>query len=212
MIPRTVRALQTLTLSGGCALLVKVRCLQLYLVGHGDDGASEGRYGIPLRNIFRKYFKYEVAYAAREEVVGLQWDDAFYTGIYKICLTHNDIAIGSFQVVYYDLNDQEIFGNKHMHDGAGNDFPHPVEIQLFAGESIVKVTGHTSLIENIKVVRLLTFSTNHGREFGPFPPENKRVIEGTPFNLPIEGGRKVVGFKGVTDKFLNAIGVHSTTE
>ncbi|GMN61373.1 hypothetical protein TIFTF001_030471 [Ficus carica] len=49
MIPRTVRALQTLVLSGGCVLLVKARCLQLYLVGHGDDAASEGRCGIPLR-------------------------------------------------------------------------------------------------------------------------------------------------------------------
>ncbi|GMN57181.1 hypothetical protein TIFTF001_026272 [Ficus carica] len=53
MIPRTVRALQTLTLSGGCALLVKVRCLQLYLVDYGDDAASEGRCGIPLRKFFQ---------------------------------------------------------------------------------------------------------------------------------------------------------------
>ena len=38
----------------------KNRCLQLYLVGHGDDAASEGRCGIPLRKIFRNQFKYDV--------------------------------------------------------------------------------------------------------------------------------------------------------
>lgn len=81
-----------------------------------------------------------------------------------------------------------------------------IQIPLRRGESIVKVTGFTSPIANGEVVRSLKFFTNHNGEFGPFGDEKE---EGTPFKLPIEGGRKVVGFKGVTDGILNAIGVHS---
>lgn len=62
----------------------------------------------------------------KTEVVGREWDDAFYTGIQKINLTHSDYAIGSFQVLY-DLNGQEINGNNH---NAGNGFPQRVEVSF----------------------------------------------------------------------------------
>lgn len=84
-----------------------------------------------------------------------------------------------------------------------------IQIQLNSGEAIVKVTGCTGRIANIEVVRSLKFITSHKRELGPYPPNKTVPIECTPFNLPIEDGRKVVGFKGVTDGVLNAIGVHS---
>lgn len=80
-----------------------------------------------------------------------------------------------------------------------------IQIQMLPDESIVKVTGYTSPIANREAVRSLKFTTSMGRVLGPYPP----IIKEENFNLPIEGGREVVGFKGVTDGILSAIGVHS---
>ncbi|GMN69647.1 hypothetical protein TIFTF001_038693 [Ficus carica] len=83
IIPGTVRALQTLALSGGCALLV--RCLQLYLVGHGDDAASEERCGIPLRKIFRKYFNNKLTGEKPSEITEL-------VGLISLNLSRNNLS------------------------------------------------------------------------------------------------------------------------
>ncbi|GMN47184.1 hypothetical protein TIFTF001_016360 [Ficus carica] len=58
-IPRIVRDLANLNFLWN-ARIWYVRCLQLYLVDHGDDEASEGRCGISLRRFSANSLNYEL--------------------------------------------------------------------------------------------------------------------------------------------------------
>lgn len=51
------------------------------------------------------------------------------------------------------------------------------------------------------MIRSLTFNSNK-RKFGPFGVE-----VGTPFSMPMEGGQ-IVGFKGTSGWYLDAIGFY----
>ena len=72
------------------------------------------------------------------------------------------------------------------------------QIELRPGEHIVNVSGYT----DTQGVRSLTFTTSQQRIFGPYG-----IIQGTPFNLPIEQG-SIVGFRGSTGDILQAISIH----
>lgn len=73
-------------------------------------------------------------------------------------------------------------------------------------EYLVYISGHCSPVVygGSPVIRSLTFKTNK-RTFGPFG-----LDEGTPFSFRIENGQVVVGFKGRSGWFLDAIGLHIT--
>lgn len=68
---------------------------------------------------------------------------------------------------------------------------------------MISISGYISPVVHggSPVIRSLTFKSNR-RTFGPYGVE-----EGTPFSLPIEGG-KIVGFKGRSGWYLDSIGCY----
>uniref|UniRef100_M0ZRB6 Jacalin-domain protein n=1 Tax=Solanum tuberosum TaxID=4113 RepID=M0ZRB6_SOLTU len=73
----------------------------------------------------------------------------------------------------------------------------------FPEEYLTSVSGYYSPVVygGSPVIRSLTFSSNK-RKFGPFGVEG-----GTPFSMPMEGGQ-IVGFKGRSGWYLDAIGFY----
>ncbi|KAG6511898.1 hypothetical protein ZIOFF_029977 [Zingiber officinale] len=81
------------------------------------------------------------------------------------------------------------------------------EIPLGQGEYINSISG--SVINNYNgqtCITQLGFKTNRGNEYGPFG--NNKGSVGTGFNIPFVDGR-IVGFFGVSGKYINAIGVYA---
>lgn len=79
-----------------------------------------------------------------------------------------------------------------------------LQIKLqYPDEYIVNVSGYYCPVVHggTPFIRSLTFQTNK-RTFGPFGIE-----VGTPFSFPVERGL-IVGFKGRSDWYLDAIGFH----
>lgn len=129
---------------------------------------------------------------------GSAWDDGSYSGIREITIVHGR-CIDSIKVVY-DKNGKPTMGEKR--GGVGGTRNSEIKLQ-FPDEYLISVSGYISPVVygGSPVIRSLTFKSNR-RTFGPYGVE-----EGTPFSLPIEGGQ-IVGFKGRSDWYLDAIGCH----
>ncbi|GFP85673.1 jacalin-related lectin 19 [Phtheirospermum japonicum] len=129
---------------------------------------------------------------------GTNWDDGFYNGIREITLKY-DRCIDLICVVY-DKNGKPVSGLKH--GGGGGTKTAEIKLQ-FPEEFLIAVTGHYYPVVRggSPVIRSLMFKSNR-RTFGPYGVE-----EGTPFFFPMEGGQ-IVGFKGKSGWYLDAIGFH----
>lgn len=129
---------------------------------------------------------------------GSAWDDGSYSGVREIILVHAR-CIDSIQIVY-DKNGKPFAAEKH--GGVGGSKTTKINLQ-YPEEFLTSVSGYISQVVHggTPVIRSLTFKSNR-RTFGPYGIE-----EGTPFSVPIEGGQ-IVGFKGRSDWYLDAIGFH----
>ncbi|KAG8371630.1 hypothetical protein BUALT_Bualt13G0108300 [Buddleja alternifolia] len=132
---------------------------------------------------------------------GDNFDDGIYDGVREITLTSGD-CIDSIQVVY-EKNCKPVEAPKH--GAGGGQKTHKIKLQ-FPEEYLKEVSGQYSPLNGHSgnpYVRSLKFTSNM-RTFGPFGVE-----QGTPFSLPMQGG-KIVGFKGKSGLYLDAIGFHIT--
>ncbi|KAJ8553294.1 hypothetical protein K7X08_023972 [Anisodus acutangulus] len=129
---------------------------------------------------------------------GSQWDDGSFTGVREITLVYS-LCIDSITVVY-DQNGKPYRAEKH--GGVGGSKTAQIKLQ-FPEEYLTSVSGYYSPVVygGTPVIRSLTFSSNK-RKFGPFGVEG-----GTPFSMPMEGGQ-IVGFKGRSGWYLDAIGFY----
>ncbi|KAK2654371.1 hypothetical protein Ddye_014227 [Dipteronia dyeriana] len=129
---------------------------------------------------------------------GTSWDDGTYNGVREITLVY-DRCIDSISVVY-DKNGKPVTPEKH--GGVGGNRTAEIKLQ-YPEEFLISVSGHYCPVVHggSPVVRSLTFKSNK-RTFGPFGVE-----EGTPFTFSMDGGL-VVGFKGRSGWYLDAIGFH----
>ncbi|KAL5697665.1 hypothetical protein ACHQM5_028786 [Ranunculus cassubicifolius] len=127
---------------------------------------------------------------------GSNWDDGTYTGVRSITLVY-DRCIDSIRVEY-DKNGKTVLAEKH--GGTGGTQTTTIQLQ-YPEEFLTTVSGYYSPVVHggSAVIRSLVFKSNK-RSFGPFG-----VQEGTPFNFPMDGGL-IVGFKGRSDWYLDAIG------
>jgi hypothetical protein len=76
-----------------------------------------------------------------------------------------------------------------------------VQICLDSDEYLTAVKGYLGYLDNILIVKSLTFESNR-QTFGPYGKE-----EGELFNLPAAGGR-IVDFHGRSQDYLNALGTY----
>lgn len=162
---------------------------------------------------------------------GSAWDDGSYDGIREISLVYGR-CIDSIKVVY-DKNGRPFTAEKHGGNGGDktgevtkpyfsshllvflvpaftfylvhstfiNQKPKfQVKLQ-FPEEYITSIRGYYGPQRGSLVIRSLTFTSNQ-RTYGPFGLE-----EGTPFSLPMEGG-KIVGFKGRNGWYVDSIGCY----
>ncbi|KAI5651205.1 hypothetical protein M9H77_37210 [Catharanthus roseus] len=130
---------------------------------------------------------------------GSAWDDGgSYNGVREITIVHAR-CIDSIKVVY-DKNGKPFVAEKH--GGVGGSKTSQIKLQ-FPEEYLISISGYISPVVHggSPVIRSLTFKSNR-RTFGPYGVE-----EGTPFSLPIEGG-KIVGFKGRSGWYLDSIGCY----
>ncbi|KAL5755811.1 hypothetical protein ACOSQ2_020557 [Xanthoceras sorbifolium] len=129
---------------------------------------------------------------------GTIWDDGTYHGVRQITIVY-DRCIDSMSVVY-DKNGKPVTSDKH--GGVGGNRTAEIKLQ-FPEEFLVSVSGYYSPVVygGSPVVRSLTFKSNK-RTFGPYGVE-----EGIPFTFSMDGGL-VVGFKGRSGWYLDAIGFH----
>nr|GMD30462.1 Glycosyl transferase, family 14 [Ipomoea batatas] len=127
---------------------------------------------------------------------GSSWDDGSHDGIREISLVYGR-CIDSIRAVY-DRNGRPFSAEKH--GGNGGDKTGEVKLQ-FPEEYLTSISGYYGPQRGSLVVRSLTFKSNQ-RTFGPFGLE-----EGTPFSLPMEGG-KIVGFKGRGGWYVDSIGCY----
>ncbi|KAG8388372.1 hypothetical protein BUALT_Bualt02G0119100 [Buddleja alternifolia] len=133
---------------------------------------------------------------------GNTWDDGTYDGVREITLIYGS-CISTIQVIY-DKNCKPVSGEKHGTNQGQLHGTKTAQIKLrFPEEFLTTVTGHYALDRGLgtPVIRSLTFKTNQ-KTFGPYGVE-----EGTPFSFSMEGG-KVVGFKGRSGWYMDAIGFH----
>ncbi|PKI62310.1 hypothetical protein CRG98_017311 [Punica granatum] len=129
---------------------------------------------------------------------GTSWDDGIHHRVREITLAYGH-CIDSIRVVY-DLNGKPVQGARHGGSGGNN----TAEVKLqYPDEFLVYISGHYCPMVHggSPIIRSLTLKSNK-RTFGPYGFE-----EGTPFTFPIEGGR-IVGFKGRSGWYLDAIGFH----
>jgi len=127
---------------------------------------------------------------------GQQWDDEIYTTIREITI-YSGWVIDSIQVVY-DLEGRPVSGQKH---GGDKGYINPVVKLDFPDEYLVSFSGHCGQVDNMVVIRSLTFQTNK-RSFGPFGME-----EGEKFEFaPTDG--KIIGFHGSSHDYLTSIGAY----
>ncbi|KAL5757636.1 hypothetical protein ACOSP7_020247 [Xanthoceras sorbifolium] len=129
---------------------------------------------------------------------GTIWDDGTYHGVRQITIVY-DRCIDSMSVVY-DKNRKPVTSDKH--GGVGGNRTAEIKLQ-FPEEFLVSVSGYYCPVVygGSPVVRSLTFKSNK-RTFGPYGVE-----EGIPFTFSMDGGL-VVGFKGRSGWYLDAIGFH----
>ncbi|XAR49965.1 hypothetical protein NMG60_11004157 [Bertholletia excelsa] len=129
---------------------------------------------------------------------GTYWDDGSFSGVREITLVY-DRCIDSIRVVY-DKNGKPFAAEKH--GGVGGS--HEAEIKLqYPEEFLTSVSGHYCPVVygGGPVVRSLTLKSNR-RTYGPYGAE-----EGIPFSFSTDGC-KIVGFKGRSGWYLDAVGFH----
>ncbi|CAK7356810.1 unnamed protein product [Dovyalis caffra] len=130
---------------------------------------------------------------------GDSWDDGIYHGVREIKLFY-DLCIDSIQVVY-DKNGKPVTAEKHGGLGPlGGSRTAEIKLQ-YPEEYLTSMNGHYCRVVygGSPVIRSLTFISNK-RTFGPFGVE-----DGTPFTLTMDGA-SIVGFKGRSGWYLDAIG------
>ncbi|KAB5532450.1 hypothetical protein DKX38_019120 [Salix brachista] len=127
---------------------------------------------------------------------GSSWDDGIYHGVREITIVY-DQCIDSINFVY-NKNGKPITAENH--GGVGGSRTAEIKLQ-YPEEYLTSVNGHYCPIVygGSPVIRSLAFSSNK-RTFGPFGVE-----EGTPFTLSMDGA-SIVGFKGRSGWYLDAIG------
>ncbi|KAK4756485.1 hypothetical protein SAY87_006612 [Trapa incisa] len=155
---------------------------------------------------------------------GTSWDDGKHNGVREIQLIYGH-CIDSILVVY-DKNNTPVKGEKHGGSGGSNYtevffmnircFFSPFSLYLstlggsafqvklqYPDEYLVSVSGNycTMVKGGTPVIRSLTFKTNK-KTYGPFGMEL-----GTPFCFQLEG-HHIVGFKGRSGWYLDAISFH----
>lgn len=129
---------------------------------------------------------------------GYLWDDGVYSTVRQIVIA-TGAGIDSIQFEY-DKNGRSIWSDKHGGTGGIKTdkikLDHPIEF-------LISISGHSGPLRegDPVVVRSLSFESNR-QKYGPFGTE-----QGTPFSLPISGG-KLVGFHGRSSWYLDAIGVY----
>ncbi|KAI4386978.1 hypothetical protein MLD38_004848 [Melastoma candidum] len=128
---------------------------------------------------------------------GKSWDDGFFDGLRAITVQFRH-CIFSIQVTY-DRDGASVKGGKHGDKGGVSSAVIDLD---YPREYIECVSGHVSHVENNwLVVRSLTFVTNK-RTFGPYGQ-----TAGLSFTFPLVGLR-IVGFKGRSEGYLDAVGFH----
>ncbi|KAJ0074739.1 hypothetical protein Patl1_33371 [Pistacia atlantica] len=129
---------------------------------------------------------------------GSSWDDGTFNGVREIKLVF-DRCIDCIRVVY-DKNGKPFTADKH--GGVGGTQTAEIKLQ-YPEEFLISVSGHYCPVVygGSPVIRSLTFKSNK-RTYGPYGFE-----EGTPFTFSMDGGL-VVGFKGRSGWYLDAIGFH----
>ncbi|GAB2269316.1 Jacalin- lectin 19 [Dionaea muscipula] len=129
---------------------------------------------------------------------GTSWDDGTYNGVRKITVVY-DRCIDSISFVY-DKHGKPVYSPKH----GGNGGSKTAEIKLdYPEEYLVSVSGYYSPVVRggTPVIRSLTFKSNK-RTFGAYGVE-----EGIPFAFAMDGG-KIIGYRGRSGWFVDAIGFH----
>ncbi|CAL9009850.1 unnamed protein product, partial [Prunus brigantina] len=130
---------------------------------------------------------------------GADWDDGIYNGVREITLVYGH-CIDSISVVY-DRNGKPV--KAETHGGRGGNQTAEIKLQ-YPDEYLVGASGHyCPMMFGIgpRLIRSLKFQSNR-RTFGPYGIE-----EGTPFTFTVDGG-KIVGLKGRSGWYLDAIGFH----
>ncbi|PSR96896.1 Jacalin-related lectin like, partial [Actinidia chinensis var. chinensis] len=129
---------------------------------------------------------------------GSYWDDGSYNGVREISLAYGR-CIDSICVVY-DKNGKPVAAEKH--GGVGGNRTAEITLQ-YPEEFLTSVSGHYCPVVHggTPVIRSLTFMSNR-RTFGPYGVE-----EGTPFSFSTDGAL-IVGFKGRSGWYLDAVGFH----
>ncbi|PRQ51244.1 putative jacalin-like lectin domain-containing protein [Rosa chinensis] len=127
------------------------------------------------------------------------WDDGMYHGVREITVTYGQ-CIDSIRVVY-DIDDKLV--NAHRHGGDGGDDTDQITLD-YPNEFLVSVSGHYSEAPNgdAVVIWSLKFESNR-RTFGPFGHE-----QGELFTFTVEDGDQIVGMKGRSGWYIDAIGFH----
>ncbi|XP_062008554.1 jacalin-related lectin 19-like [Rosa rugosa] len=176
----------TPTLSISC-----ITCMQQGEEGSNKDHESHGK--IKLNG-----FVPEKPYGGTG---GGLWDDGMYHGVREITVT-SGLCIDSIRVAY-DKDGELVNAHKHGGDGGGAN----AQIKLeYPDEFLVSVSGHCFgapwIVGDPVVIRSLKFESNR-RTFGPFGVE-----VGTPFTFTVEDGGQIVGMKGRSGWYIDAIGFH----
>ncbi|KAG8363452.1 hypothetical protein BUALT_Bualt19G0024000 [Buddleja alternifolia] len=128
------------------------------------------------------------------------FDDGTYCGVRKITVNYGS-CINLIEIVY-EKNCKQVVKS---HGRWGGENTNQIELHI-PGEFLTGMNGYYSPLNGnagtgSPIIRSLTFETNQ-RTFGPFG-----VKEGTPFSLPMKGG-KIVGLIGGSGWYLDAIGAH----
>ncbi|XP_038898646.1 mannose/glucose-specific lectin-like [Benincasa hispida] len=139
---------------------------------------------------------------SQNQVASITWDDEVYSTIRRFVVYERE-WICSIQIEY-DRNGESIWSPTH-----GENEGSVSEVVLdYPDEYLVSIYGYYGSIRNwgidATVIRSLTLETNT-RFYGPFGVE-----DGKKFSFPITGG-KIIGFHGISGRYLNAIGVHVQT-
>ncbi|CAB4272438.1 unnamed protein product [Prunus armeniaca] len=136
---------------------------------------------------------------------GADWDDGIYNGVREIKIAYC-LCIDSITVVY-DRNGKPVKAETRMVTAETMKLLRYTSILIklqYPDEYLVGASGHyCPMMFGIgpRLIRSLKFQSNR-RTFGPYGIE-----EGTPFTFTVDGG-KIVGLKGRSGWYLDAIGFH----
>ncbi|XP_042455579.1 jacalin-related lectin 19-like [Zingiber officinale] len=121
--------------------------------------------------------------------------------ITKVVVKSGDVV--DYLEIFYSVGGNSV--TSYSAGGSGGDSTN--KIPLDEGEYINWISGSVINDYNSQTcITQLGFKTNRGNEYGPFG--NKEGSDGTGFTIPFVDGR-IVGFFGVSGKYINAIGVYA---